>query len=66
MQAKNKLGIGAVLSIFGGIGIGLAPTLGISVLGRPWSFLAGFFVGVVGGIGVALAIAGMVELRNSQ
>jgi hypothetical protein len=61
-----KCGVGAALATFGGIATALAPTLGVTALGRPWSFLAGFVVGLVGGLGVALAIFGMIELRRTE
>ena len=64
MDSKKKLGIGALLAIIGGIGMALGPTLGATMLGRPWSFLAGFVVGVLAGVGVALAISGLVEVRR--
>ena len=59
-----KTGIGAVLAIAGGLGMILGPTLGATLLGRPLSFLAGFVVGVLSGVGVALAISGMLDMRR--
>jgi hypothetical protein len=38
----------------------IAPMLGATGLERPWSFLAGFVVGIVCGVGVALSIYGLV------
>jgi len=59
-----KLGIGAGMSGIGALGIVLGSALGLTELGRPWSFLLGFTFGVIAGIGVALSIAGLVGLRR--
>lgn len=61
---NRKLSVGACLSIFGALGFVLGPTLGLSELGRPWTFLLGFTVGVIAGIGVALSVAGLAESRR--
>jgi len=66
MDSKKKLGIGALLAILGGIGMALGPTLGVTMLGRPWSFIAGFVVGVMAGVGVALAISSLIEVRHEK
>jgi len=60
-----KLGIGACLSGIGALGIVLGSVLGLTELGRPWSFLLGFSFGVMAGIGVALSISGLVGQRRS-
>ncbi len=64
MKTKQKLGFGAVLSVCGGIGIILGPAFGITNLGEPWSFICGFAIGVIGGVGAALAIFGLIENRK--
>jgi len=65
MAVKNrKLGLGACLAVFGALGFVLGPTLGLSELGRPWTFLVGFTVGVFAGIGVALSIARLAGPRR--
>ena len=66
MDTRTKLGLGSVLAILGALGMILAPTLGATALTRPWSFLAGFLVGVVCGLGVALTVAGLLEHRRQQ
>lgn len=58
---KHKMGIGTVLGVFGGIGIVLGPVLGLSHLEEPWSFVTGFAVGLVCGLGVVLSIFGLFE-----
>ena len=60
MNPRKALGAGVVLAILGGIGMILAPTLGATGLPRPWSFLAGFGVGVISGLGVTLVIYGLI------
>ena len=61
---NRKLGIGACLSVVGALGIILGPALGVTDLGRPWSFLAGFTTGVIAGLGAALSIAGLLGMRR--
>ena len=60
---KRKLGIGACLLCIGALGIVLGSTLGLTELGRPWSFLLGFTFGVMAGAGTSLTIAGLAGLR---
>lgn len=60
MNPRKALGVGVVLAILGGIGMILAPTLGATELPRPWSFVAGFGVGVISGLGVTLVIYGLI------
>ncbi len=63
-EPRTKLAVGSVLAILGGIGMAIGPFLGASDLGRPTSFLVGFMVGVVAGVGVALAVSGLLEQRS--
>lgn len=60
---NRKLGIGACLSAIGALGIVLGPALGLTDLGRPWSFLVGFATGVIAGLGAALSVAGLAGMR---
>jgi hypothetical protein len=64
MDARKKAGIGAALAGLGAIGFIIGPTLGLADLARPWSFLIGFVVGIVAGLGATLAVAGLFELRR--
>ena len=66
MNPQTKTGLGAPLAVLGGIGIIVGPYLGATALGRPWSFLVGFALGVVTGIGTALCVAGLLEIRRSR
>jgi hypothetical protein len=60
---SQKLGWGACLAVIGTLSIVLGPTLGLTELGRPWNFLLGFVFGVVAGLGAALSVAGLLEVR---
>ena len=61
---KRKLGIGAGILYLGALGIVLGSTLGLTELGRPWSFLAGFSFGVLAGVGTVLTISGLASRRS--
>ena len=65
MEARinAKLGLGSALATIGGIGFILGPALGLTDLGRPWSFLVGFAVGMMVSVGGTLAIGGLLENR---
>jgi hypothetical protein len=65
-EPRTKLAVGSVLAILGGIGMAIGPFLGATELGRPMSFLIGFMVGVVSGVGVAIAVAGLLEQRSQR
>jgi hypothetical protein len=56
--------MGAALAVIGAAGITLAPLLGWTEVAGPWDFVAGFVFGVSAGAGVALAIAGLMQLRG--
>ena len=61
---KRRLGIGACLCVVGALGFILGPALGLTDLGRPWSFLLGFAIGVIAGLGATLSVAGLAGLRR--
>lgn len=63
MTANKKLAIGAPLAVFGALGILLGIILEAGKLASPWSFLAGFVMGIITGLGVTLCIAGLLEKR---
>ena len=66
MEAQQRLGVGAALAVLGGLAITLGSTLGVTTLGEPWSFIAGFAVGVVTGVGVVLAVSGLIQVRHAR
>jgi len=72
LSAPQKLALGAVLTTIGGVTITLSLMLGWSALPRPWGFILGFAAGVTGGIGVPLAVCGLLHTarralrRNSE
>lgn len=66
MDYQKKLATGAVLSTIGGVGIILNPILNWGQLSSPWSFLLGFVFGVMAGVGVALALSGLVDQRSAR
>lgn len=66
MDARQRTSLGSALSAMAGAGIVLTAIFGWTSLVRPWGFLLGFVLGVAAGAGVALAIAGLLELRRSK
>jgi F0F1-type ATP synthase assembly protein I len=61
-----KLTLGAILAILGGAGIILGPLIGLSELGRPWSFILGFIFGVFSGTGTVLSLFGLYETKKGK
>lgn len=66
MTSSTKLALGSLLAVIGGLGIVLGPSVGAAALPTPWSFIAGFLAGLSGGLGVALAIFGLLERRQGR
>ena len=66
MKSEKKLGLGSVFAIIGTAGIIIGPLLGFSELARPWSFILGFVFGVLAGMGVSLAISGLLDRRKEK
>ena len=60
MKTQQKLIIGGALATLGGLAAIFGPGLGVD---RPWSFVVGFLVGVVTGLGATLAVVGLLERR---
>lgn len=65
LSTQVKLGLGSALATLGALGIVLVPALGGSALPRPWSFLIGFLIGLITGLGGALALVGLIERRRA-
>jgi hypothetical protein len=59
MKRTKALAVGSSLAVIGGLGIALGPSFGFTGLPDPWSFIVGFAVGVVAGIGVGLSVWGL-------
>ena len=53
-----------MLATFGGTGIVLSILLDWTSLSRPWSFLLGFLMGILSGMGAALSIYGLGKRRD--
>ena len=66
MDPRTKTSVGAVLAVVGALAMILGPTFGATTLGRPWSFLVGFVVGIIAGMGVTLAISGLIDMRRGE
>jgi hypothetical protein len=66
MTSSSKMALGSLLAVIGGLGMILGPTVGATALPTPWGFISGFAVGLAGGIGVALAIFGLLEHRQGR
>jgi len=66
METQQRLGAGAILAVLGGLGMALGPRLGATSLSEPWSFIAGFVDGIVTGIGVVLAVSGLIQIRRAR
>ncbi len=65
MEARTKMGVGSVLAILGGLGMVLVIGLGLASPEQSWwDFIIGFFIGIACGMGVALALAGLYEMRR--
>jgi len=64
MSTKTKLALGSVLSTFGALAIVLSVLFEWTAAPRPWGFLLGFITGVVAGLGVTLAISGLIDRRR--
>ena len=64
MDTRTQLGTGAVLAVFGGVGMVVGHTFGLAQIDRPWGFMLGFLVGVCAGAGAALSVAGLLKRKN--
>ena len=66
MDTQKKISLGSALSVIAVTGIVLSAIFGWTSLVRPWGFLLGFVLGIASGLGVTLAIAGLLENRRSR
>jgi hypothetical protein len=65
-SSQAKTALGSALAAIGGLIIVLSSILGWHSIPRPWGFLLGFAAGLLTGIGIALAIGGLVEHRRER
>jgi hypothetical protein len=61
LTPRQRLALGSALAAVGGAIIVLSLLLGWNELPRPWSFLVGLAAGLTGGIGVPLAVCGLLH-----
>jgi predicted ABC-type sugar transport system permease subunit len=66
ISTQAKISIGSVLASVGALGIVLSLLLEWTAAPRPWGFLLGFVVGVLSGLGVTLAVSGLIERRRGN
>jgi len=65
-SAQVKIALGSVLATAGALVVVLALILGWYAHPSPWVCVLGFVVGVVAGIGTALAVSGLIESRRER
>jgi hydrogenase/urease accessory protein HupE len=66
MNFKNKLPVGVIVAIIGCFGLIFASPLGFTTLSRPWSFIAGFIIGMIITLGLSLFITGLFERKQNR
>jgi len=66
MNANMKLGVGAVLAAVGALAFVIGPVLGFADLGRPLSFILGFVIGIIAGMGATLSVSGLIDVRRER
>jgi hypothetical protein len=64
MSTQTKIALGSVLSTLGALVIVLSVLFEWTAAPRPWGFLLGFITGVLAGLGVTLAISGLIDRRR--
>jgi len=65
MNYGNKILLGALLTLIGLLGIILGPLFGFTSFEQPWSFITGFFTGLISGLGITLLITGFITRQNN-
>jgi F0F1-type ATP synthase assembly protein I len=63
--ARTRMAAGSALAGVSGAGIVLSAILGWFGAPRPWGFVLGLVLGLCAGLGVTLAVAGMIGYRRS-
>ena len=64
MRSKRILALGSVMSAFGALGVFLVMSALSTSLEGPVSFVVGFFLGLVTGLGAVLALFNLPHARN--
>ena len=64
MRSKRILALGSVMSAFGALGVFLVTSALSTSLEGPVSFVVGFFLGLVTGLGAVLALFNLPHARN--
>jgi CDP-diglyceride synthetase len=65
-RSQVKTALGSVLAAAGSLVIVLSLILGWYSNPSPWVLTLGFVVGVIAGIGTALALGGLIEIRRER
>ena len=66
MSTQTKMTLGSVMAVVGALGMVLSLLLEWPAAPRPWGFLLAFVVGVLAGLGVTLAVSGLIERRRGN
>ena len=66
LSGQTKSGLGAALATMGALVIVLSLLLGWYSNPSPWVPLLGFVAGIAAGVGVTLAISGLLERRHGR
>lgn len=64
MNSRKRLAVGSVLAVIGALALVLLPSLNLIPEKSPWDFMLGFAVGITAGLGTALAIYGLLEIKS--
>jgi hypothetical protein len=65
-NTQTKMALGSALASIAGLGIVLSPILGWSGAPEPWGFLLGLAFGILAGLGVTLAVSGLIDYRRGR
>jgi hypothetical protein len=66
MKSQQKIVLGTSLAALAGAFMAAAPVLGWSSLSRSGIFISGLLIGMLAGLGVVLAIQGLITNRRAK